>query len=489
MLSEAKNTVLIGLLYVDLAWAGCPDKLSSAANPKTIRRDVVVIGGGASGAYSAVRLREDYGLSVALVEKEAQLGGHVNTWVDLATGRGFDAGVQSYVDVANSSTAFFRRFGIEIGPNTRPAQQPPVYVDFATGKKLSNYILPATTDRNDALRRYLVVAESLLSVFEPGWWTFPKPDAIPQDLLLSFGDAMVKYNLTSALPQILGLTGGGIKDFMNSPLMWVMRPFGVDMARTILGLNAGFIPTSGKNQDLYDAILKLLGPDSLLSSTVVKAKRADEGVTVDVRNAETCQVTRIVAKKLLYAASPTRENLEPFSLDETERETLYKFQFTRPFVGVVSHPSLPLGTSLSNMPEEAQGGNWTAAANREFPYASGFNNFANSSFFRVIVGGDTTLTEKRAREVLLSTFDRLVAAGTINQTDPPQPLKILYFKNHYQMNAHVPTDVIRSGFFQILNSLQGRRSTWYTGSAWATPITTSLWVFTDTVLPKLVESL
>jgi len=39
----------------------------------TIHRDVAIIGGGASGAYSAVRLREDFGLSVVLVEKEAFL--------------------------------------------------------------------------------------------------------------------------------------------------------------------------------------------------------------------------------------------------------------------------------------------------------------------------------------------------------------------------------------------------------------------------------
>jgi Pyruvate/2-oxoglutarate dehydrogenase complex, dihydrolipoamide dehydrogenase (E3) component, and related enzymes len=49
--------------------------MSSAASPITqkISRDVVVVGGGAAGAYAAVRLREDYGKSIALVEKEARL--------------------------------------------------------------------------------------------------------------------------------------------------------------------------------------------------------------------------------------------------------------------------------------------------------------------------------------------------------------------------------------------------------------------------------
>lgn len=41
--------------------------------PNILVKDVAVIGGGASGAYAAVRLRDDYGKSIALVEKEDQL--------------------------------------------------------------------------------------------------------------------------------------------------------------------------------------------------------------------------------------------------------------------------------------------------------------------------------------------------------------------------------------------------------------------------------
>jgi ribulose 1,5-bisphosphate synthetase/thiazole synthase len=38
-----------------------------------LNKDVVILGGGASGTYAAVRLREDYGKSVFLVEQEAIL--------------------------------------------------------------------------------------------------------------------------------------------------------------------------------------------------------------------------------------------------------------------------------------------------------------------------------------------------------------------------------------------------------------------------------
>src|SRR3569833_2055665 len=47
------------------------DSLNSGQD--VIQRDVVIIGGGASGAHAAVRLREDFKKSVILVEKQSIL--------------------------------------------------------------------------------------------------------------------------------------------------------------------------------------------------------------------------------------------------------------------------------------------------------------------------------------------------------------------------------------------------------------------------------
>jgi len=414
-------------------------------------------------------------------------GGHVNTWIDPATGRGFEAGVQSYIDLANA-TNFFKRFGVATGPNNRPAQQTPLYVDFSTGTKLSNYVAPAAADRNDALRRYLALAEKYLPQMEPGWWAFPAPEDIPADLLMPFRDAVEKYNLTAAVPQLFATTGFGMHDLMSSLTLWVLRSFSVDMCRTILGIKEGFVPTSGRNQDLYDNLLTFLGSDVLLSTTVVKADRSDKGVVLEVRNSVTCATTRIIAKRLLYTLAPTAENLAPFSLDETEHGVFGNFSYSTSFVGVVSHPSLPRNISITNTPAATQGENW-AAAIPKFPYNTRFDNYANSSYYRVVAVGDPTLTEEKARAVVTTAFEKMVASGTIKQTEPPQPLKIEYFQGHGLVNAHATQEVLVSGFLQKLNGLQGRRSTWYTGAAWSVHITTSLWIFTDTVLPKLVDSL
>lgn len=42
----------------------------ATASLSVVHKDVVILGGGASGTHAAVRLREDYGKSVLLIEKE-----------------------------------------------------------------------------------------------------------------------------------------------------------------------------------------------------------------------------------------------------------------------------------------------------------------------------------------------------------------------------------------------------------------------------------
>lgn len=46
---------------------------AASGGSTVIDTDVAIIGGGASGAYAAVRLREDFGKSIVVVEKQNRL--------------------------------------------------------------------------------------------------------------------------------------------------------------------------------------------------------------------------------------------------------------------------------------------------------------------------------------------------------------------------------------------------------------------------------
>jgi phytoene dehydrogenase-like protein len=54
--------------------------------------DVAIIGGGSSGTYTAIQLQKA-GKSVAVIERNGRLGGHVNTYIDPVTGGTMDYGV------------------------------------------------------------------------------------------------------------------------------------------------------------------------------------------------------------------------------------------------------------------------------------------------------------------------------------------------------------------------------------------------------------
>lgn len=330
-----------------------------------------------------------------------------------------------------------------------------------------------------------VSTNSDAKVLIPGYWNFPDANDIPEDLLMNFGDFVDKYNLTAALPLLFMSNGLGMGNLMNKMTMPVMQTFGAQMARVMTGAQSTYSPSSGRNQDLYDAIAEFLGNKVYYNTRAISSTRSDDGVVVKVRNAVSGHESIIHAKKLLIAIEPVGTKLAAFDLDEHEKEVFGKFRFSREYTAVVTNPSLPTNHSVTNLPYAASGNNFKAYPDYNFTSSFSCVDY-NSDLFSVIMVGDEQLGPKDAKAMVERDFETLIGSGILapsNQT----ALKFEAFSDHGPMHDSVSVEDLQAGFIQDLLGLQGLRSTWYTGAAFSSNYQTILWQYNEILLPQMLS--
>ncbi|KAK3297345.1 uncharacterized protein B0H64DRAFT_457425 [Chaetomium fimeti] len=449
-----------------------------------IDRDVVVVGGGASGAHAAVWLR-DHGHSVIVVEKADQLvsappipAGHTDFYSDPATGKSINVGVQAWMEYKDAFD-FPKRMNVSTTGAMSFTPNQARFIDYKTGKPVPDYTAPAAADMYAALQRYLDVLEQYEDMVLPGFFNFPDPADIPEDLLMPFIDFVEKYDLAAAVPQIWDSTAQGLGDTMNVPTLWVIQASGIPMVRALLGVGAAAVPNSGRLYDLFESVAEFLGDDVLYSSTVVSTKRYNE------QNPQK-DITCIQAKRLLLAIEPTPENMAPFDLDDAEKKILGKFKYPTVYAGILRHPSLQTLNAYTDRSPEPESYNYTL-----FPVAPQVGRIdylgGTEDLFQFTAVGTAEDTPESMKALIAKSIDTMVAAGTLPESEGSVSFNI--FANHGHMHAHVSADDLRAGFLQQLNSLQGRRTTYYTGAAFSAGFATVLWEYNKVLLPRVVEGL
>ncbi|KAL2152170.1 hypothetical protein VTH82DRAFT_5354 [Thermothelomyces myriococcoides] len=457
----------------------------------TIQRDVAVIGGGASGAHAAVWLR-DNGYSVVVVEKASQLGGHTNFYKDPVTGKEINVGVQAWMEYKDSYD-FPKRMNVSTSGSMVFTPNTARFIDFKTGRPVPGYEAPADEEMYAALQRFLDVIEQYEDMVLPGFFNFPKPGAIPEDLLMPFGKFVAKYNLEAAVPQLWDATVQGLGDPMNVPTLCVIQASPIPMTRALLGQAAAAVPESGRLYDLYESVANFLGDDVLYSSTVVSSTRngdrnAKKGVSLTVRGSGG-KLTCVEAKRLLISIEPTLANMAPFDLDPSELMILSKFEYTTVYAGILRHPSLQISNAYTGRTTGPASLNYT-----DFPVAPQVGRIEylgdTEDLFQFTVVGTAHDNTKSMQALLSKSIDRMIAAGILPAA-PRGSGRIDYaiFADHGPMHSRVSAAQLRAGFIQQLYSLQGRRNTFYTGAAFSSGFSTVLWEFNKVLLPKVVEGL
>ncbi|CCC14449.1 hypothetical protein SMACR_09246 [Sordaria macrospora] len=486
--------------------------------PKVIARDVVVIGGGAAGSHAAFRLQQDYNKSVVLIEKEAILGGHVDTYLDTSTIPPIprEYGVQVYFPYLDGLD-FISRFNLTLLPGLGPRGATITRnIDFASGLELpSNYTGPDPFSTTTAIIRFhdLMVSQGWDKMVEPGFWNLPPGPQIPEDLLLPIGKFAKKWNVTDALPTMYQSTGGGPaarhRNFTDIMTLTFLQSFSPAWMKVFFG-QAGMFHIDGGNQLLYNAIHSSLGKENVLTNSIVSSVRRPEkegdkrGIEVTIRtttSGKSATTTVIRAKKILLAIPPTRENLSPFDLNAVESDLFRRPKYGRYGTAIVSSPALPRGYELHNTPILA-----ATDPNKPFinePHILEFSSYGNDSELFSIGTSSSGLSygefdEREAIKVAQQSLDRMVAAGTVKgagagsaggkKGGKESKLKVLEYSDHGPGGYGVTAEDMRAGWMERLYKLQGRRGTWYTGNAIAMDFSTQLWKMNDEVLRRMLES-
>lgn len=288
--------------------------------------DVCILGGGASGAASAVFLKQ-LGYSVRVIEKNSTLGGHCNTVHYEQDGQPsyIDIGVQAYLNTsfcnANgfgswtfNSVDFVEQFVPAIFPlgGTGDSSPASFFADFKTGQLLNSTATNAT--------EFLIAIETLAAFVANYPWlnTGDRPDPIPAELLVPFKQFVEELHLQPLILTIFNpfLFGGGSPPLEELSTLTALHYLSSCSISLMLGsAGAGFIIPGGC-QVLYDGIAAYLGADSLtLTATITDVDRYGRHPTVEGYTTDSAGARHSFSYscgKLIVSFPPLLSNLLPW---------------------------------------------------------------------------------------------------------------------------------------------------------------------------------
>ncbi|KAA8648818.1 NAD(P)-binding protein [Aspergillus tanneri] len=419
-----------------------------------ITRDVCVIGGGAAGTYAAIRLRQ-LNKSVVLVERQSRLGGQTTTYTDPVTGKSIDYGV-TYFQNLPLVRNFFDHFGI-------PPSSFPTPAEAAHAKE--KYI--AQLDRYP----YLKVG-------------FDLPNPVPEDLLLPFGDFLRKYGMDAAIAE-LGASINPLGDWPSMPTLYVFKYLNSDVME---GGRSGFVrPVDHNNSAPYVAAQRELGDDDdlLLDSSVRRTHRdhPDGWTYIEIQNISPLSRPRLIrAKKVIVAAPPKPDNLNGIDLTEAERTLFSHFSNTYFYTALVRITGLP--DDICYLNRGAEDPFWRP----HLPAMLLLRPNEVSDLRTVHYASPHPLSEEQIRRGIVQDIHRVRGLAQIDgEVSEPEFVAV---GNHSPYQLTVSADVIADGFYERLNALQGRKSTFYTGAAFESHNSPQIWQFTeDLLLQRVLPSL
>ena len=466
---------VLKLLAASAAGTALSPRGASARQDDAITRDVAILGGGSAGTYAALRLR-DLGHSVVVLERTQRLGGHAETYYDPVTGAPIDIGVIIFPDDP-LVRGYFGRLGVALVPGTGGSGGTSQSVDFRTGLPVTAYS-PTPEELGAAFGTYLQLWTTRFSFLAQNGYKLPGPGPVLDDLLLPFGEFTQKYGLNALLPTFF-LYEQGFGPLLAATTLYVLKNMSAAVVNA--AISGGFLAVPSGTSALYRAATEELDGDVLLGARVTQVERASAAgnrargsrIAIRVHTSEGPLLVR--AKKLLITAPPLPSNLRVLDLDSAESSIFSRFLPSYYWTAVAEIEGNLQGVSLVN-----------AAPDTPFnlPPLPGIYSVGPSpvpGLFNVKYGSDHDLRDARVRGAISGDIERV----NVSAIGPLAFGGFSIFKNHSPYMLHAATNDIRAGFYDSLESLQGRNGTFYAGAAFQTHSSAAIWAYLEELLPRM----
>ena len=444
--------------------------MSQQKQNEIISCDVAVIGGGASGTYAAVRLKDE-GKNVVVIEAQDRLGGHTETYDDKVTGQSHDVGVLIY---CHDPLVFdyTRRLGVELVPEqSKPVN--PVYFDFSQGKLLNDY-QPVKDDM--AMERWVREIAQYPFLEDGGLDTIPED--VPEDLLLPLGEFLEKHDIGD--PAFLHHDNyQGVGDALKQTTLYVAKLMN---RRTFEWIAKGFVRSAqGRNSEIYEKALELLGDSVLLESRAISADRSGSKPRITVQTPAGVKV--IEAQKLLITIPLVPENLQWLDLSVEESELFSKLKANAYYTGIMRNTGLPGDIRINNVGEHHR------YKQPKFPGAYAYKPAYIDGMVDIKYGAEEALPVELVKANIMEDMRSLQRAGVIASEVNVEATEFVRLVAHGPYTPMVSPEEIRNGFYKKLFALQGQKDTYYTGAAWVVQDSSILWRFTEeTILPLVLAN-
>ena len=461
-MSALRIVSVVGLLLLGCI---CQAQDTEAPTPPP-DKDVCIVGAGAAGMYAAVQLRDRH-YSVVVLEKSNRIGGHAVTYRQEGTPGFYDLGVKLF-PITKEVQETFERFKQPLESFSIMTQSR-VYMDLKTGNE-SDYPLPWTITSAKALWWY--------SYYIDNYYTFLKkpgmqlPDPVPEELLLPLGEFMERYGLQLGLsPFVVYLQGLGDAD--KIPTLYAMKKLSYEMINAIW-FDSFVAPANGMDK-LYEAMEKELGSNVILKNTDLQSvKRLSDSEPTTIQFKHEGESKHVDCGQVMIDMPPTESNLAPFHLPDSIGSHFAKFKAHSYWTTVVMIEGLPNDQGLQNVDTE----NPLNAIRLPGVYAILPMPFDN--LYNVLFGSNEPMPEDEVKAQIKADIERL-------RKWTGQDVVVKQFVEFYDLTPfglHVDSQQIKEQFYSMINSFQGKQSTWYIGAALSTNNIADVWFHTDVLIEK-----